>query len=210
MSDIFDANAEFDENDAETSASLAYNLPPAKQLSSKELVDTDELPIWHKRSRVALSESEKEFGLFEFWLQAGSGRSTSYIANVYNLPESRILQIADKNNWAIRASEYDKFNMMQMLQQEKSQRAIEHKQRLENYRQQQEFLGRSLSSDAAKLAAIVNNTLNRFIENDKELEIRDLPAILNAANKAAEVGRNLQAGALGVDQLLTALEEFDE
>jgi len=34
--------------------------------------------------------------------------------------------------------------------------------------------------------------------------------LLNAANKAAEVGRNLQSSSLGVDQLLTALEEFDE
>jgi hypothetical protein len=40
--------------------------------------------------------------------------------------------------------------------------------------------------------------------------MRDLPALLNAAAKAADMGRNLQSSSLGVDQLLVALEEYDE
>jgi hypothetical protein len=52
--------------------------------------------------------------------------------------------------------------------------------------------------------------LDKFIAEDRQLDVRDLPAMLNAANKAAEIGRNLQSSSLGVDQLLTALEEYDE
>jgi hypothetical protein len=160
--------------------------------------------------RDEMLESEREFLIFKSWCEMGSGRSKLYIAKLYNLPESAINKIAVKNNWGERVAEYDRDQLHLMLQQEKNTRAIEHKRKLEEYRQQQEFIGRALSNDAAKLAAIVSNTLDRFINSERELDMRDLPGILNAANKAADIGRNLQSSALGVDQLLTALEEFED
>jgi hypothetical protein len=39
--------------------------------------------------------------------------------------------------------------------------------------------------------------------------MRDIPGLLNSAAKLAEVGKSLQSGALGVEQLLVALEEAD-
>lgn len=171
---------------------------------------SDDMQTWSYRHRLASGESEKEYFVFKFWLEAGSGRSKQYTSKVYNIPESRILQIAAKNNWDLRAADYDRYQLQLMSQAENSRRAQLHKQKLEEYRQQQEFIGRSLSADAAKLAAIVSSTLDKFMLSDREIDIRDLPAVLNAANKAAEVGRNLQSSSLGVDQLLTALEEVDE
>jgi hypothetical protein len=100
--------------------------------------------------------------------------------------------------------------LQERLKLEQDERAKIHKERLEDYRLQQEFLGRSLSSDAAKLAALVNSSLDSLLREGRNLDVRDIPAILNAANKAAEVGRNLQSSALGVDQLLTALEEYED
>lgn len=178
--------------------------------NNSTVVDDTDYQSWLQKPREAINETEKEYLIFKSWLESGTGRSKTYISKVYNLPESTIYKIATKNNWDLRASDYDRHQLQIMAAAENTRRAVEHRRKLEEYRQQQEFIGRSLSSDAAKLAAIVGNTLDRFMSSDREIDIRDLPAVLNAANKAAEVGRNLQSSSLGVDQLLTALEEVDE
>ena len=54
-----------------------------------------------------------------------------------------------------------------------------------------------------------NFRLDEYLENNRSVDIRDIPSILNSAAKIAEVGKNLQSGALGVEQLLVALEEAD-
>jgi hypothetical protein len=174
---------------------------------------TDQTPAWNRGGRFSRYETEKEFMLFEFWLNLQGGRSTTsyrYLSITYNLPEEHILKIATKNCWAKRAAEYDRHQLQLKLQLEQDERAKIHKQKLEDYREQQEFLGRSLSADAAKIAALVSQSLDSMLANNRGLDVRDIPAILNAAAKAAEMGRNLQSSALGVDQLLTALEEYED
>ena len=211
--DFEDFNVEDSEADTDVIDAPQRLAPGREQMQSDNLADVvsdAESQSWSYRSKLAPFESEKEFLVFKFWLEAGSGRSKQYISKVYNYTESTINKIAIKNNWDLRAAEYDRFQLQLMSAAENSRRAQLHKQKLEEYRQQQEFIGRSLSSDAAKLAAIVSNTLDKFMMNDREIDIRDLPAVLNAANKAAEVGRNLQSSSLGVDQLLTALEEVED
>jgi hypothetical protein len=157
----------------------------------------------------AINETQKEFEIFDLYLKAGSGRSYNYLSSLFNLQEAAIAKIAKKNNWAQRTAEYDRNELANKLQLEKDARAIEHKRKLEEYRSQQEFLGRALSHDAAKLAQLASRTLDDYLNSDRNIDIRDLPSILNSAAKVAEVGKSLQSGALGVEQLLVALEEAD-
>jgi Mor family transcriptional regulator len=161
------------------------------------------------RQGGAINESQKEFELFDFYAKCGGGRSYNYISAIFNLQESRVAQIAKKNNWAQRVADYDRNEFANKLQLEKDARAIEHKRKLEEYRSQQEFLGRALSHDAAKLAQLANRTLDEYLNSDRALDMRDIPSILNSAAKVAEVAKSLQSNALGVDQLLIALEEAD-
>lgn len=161
------------------------------------------------KSGGAISETQKEFQMFQFYLECGSGRSTLYIANVFNLSDSRINEIAKRNYWIERSSEYDRDMLAEKIKSEQNARAIEHKRKLEQYRETQEFLGRSLTNDAAKLAMIASRTLDEYISSERQIDMRDIPSILNSAAKIAEVGKNLQSGALGVEQLLVALEEAD-
>lgn len=174
-------------------------------LNSQSLTDKS----YFIRRGGAESESEKEFEIFKFYCSCGSGRSLPYLATVFNLQETKLNYVAKKNNWAARVSDYDIDNLHEKLKLEQDARAEEHKKRLEAYRLQQEFLGRNLSMNAAKLTALSQRTLDEYLENNRSVDIRDLPSILNSAAKIAEVGKNLQSGALGVEQLLVALEEAD-
>lgn len=161
------------------------------------------------RQGGAVNESQKEFELFDFYAKCGSGRSYTYISSIFNLQETRIAQIARKNNWAQRVADYDRNEFANKLQLEKDARALEHKRKLEEYRSQQEFLGRVLSHDAAKLAQLANRTLDDYLNSERVIDMRDIPSILNSAAKVAEVAKSLQSTSLGVDQLLIALEEAD-
>lgn len=221
MSDMNSYGQEFDsefadmDGDVELTDEISSIKPPValestSASSSSSSLFVNESCSWEYRSKLAPFEVEKEYAVFKLWLESGSGRSKQYISKVYNYPESTINKIALKNNWGQRATDFDCHQLQLMQAAENTRRAQEHKRKLEEYRLQQEFIGRSLSSDAAKLAAIVSSTLDKFMMSDREIDIRDLPAVLNAANKAAEVGRNLQSSSLGVDQLLTALEEVDD
>jgi hypothetical protein len=208
MSDLFDIE-NFDESDESLNANheseqFAFDDADAI-LNSRVLANKS----YMKNGGGATSETEKEFELLRFYLSCGSGRSVTYIANTFNLQDNKVLAISKKNYWAERASDYDIDMLQQKLRVEQDSRAIEHKKRLEAYRLQQEFLGRNLSANAAKLAALSQRTLDEYLENDRSIDIRDIPSILNSAAKIAEVGKNLQSGALGVEQLLVALEEAD-
>jgi len=208
MSDLLDTD-NFDQDDESLDINherelFAFNDADAI-LNSRVLVNKS----YMKNGGGATSETDKEFELLKFYLSCGSGRSVTYIANTFNLQDNKVLAISKKNYWAERASDYDIDMLQQKLKLEQDSRAIEHKKRLEAYRLQQEYLGRNLSANAAKLAALSQRTLDEYLENDRSVDIRDIPSILNSAAKIAEVGKNLQSGALGVEQLLVALEEAD-
>jgi hypothetical protein len=184
--------------------------------SELQIIDRDEilnsssnLKSYFIRGGGAVNESQKEFELFAFFRDCGSGRSTQYISAVFNLQIPKVQAIYKKNYWAERVKDYDIDMLAEKLKLEQDARAVEHKKRLEEYRLQQEFLGRNLSANAAKLAALSQRTLDEYLESERAIDIRDIPGLLNSAAKIAEVGKSLQSGALGVEQLLVALEEAD-
>lgn len=162
---------------------------------------------WSHRSRFAPNESQKEFSYFQSFLELGTGRSIQYISQLFNLQHSTIYKIYCTNNWKQRAADYDRYQLSQKIKLSQDARQQEHLLQLERYRQEQEAIGRQLSMNAAKIAQLSNATLNTMLENQELLTTRDIPAMLNAAAKLADIGKQLQSTALGVDQLLVALED---
>ncbi|MFZ9354525.1 MAG: hypothetical protein ACO25L_06910 [Candidatus Nanopelagicales bacterium] len=201
----FEQDQNFDFDDSENLDDLNF----VAQNSNAILHEHLSAKSFFIRQGGAVNESQKEFELFDFYAKCGSGRSYTYISSIFNLQETRIAQIARKNNWAQRVADYDRNEFANKLQLEKDARALEHKRKLEEYRSQQEFLGRVLSHDAAKLAQLANRTLDDYLNSERVIDMRDIPSILNSAAKVAEVAKSLQSTSLGVDQLLIALEEAD-
>jgi hypothetical protein len=202
-----DGDEEFDSNEIEDNASLEEEDLLAPKEQSHPI--TSVIESWSYRSRLAVNESEKEFRYFQSFIELGSSRSIHYIAQLFNLQASTIHNIYKKNNWKLRASDYDRHMLAKKIQLSQEARQQEHLQKLETYRAEQEMLGRQITINAGKIAQLANMTLNTMLENENAIPTRDLPAMLNAAAKLADVGKQLQSSALGVDQLLVALEEAD-
>jgi len=179
-------------------------LAPHKSSTKQKFVYS-----WERGEGFAVSETQKEFQIFKIYLEGGTGRSIQYLQTLFNLSLGKIKQISERNNWDARIADYDRFILSEKLAAEKGKRQEEHKRKLEEYRQMQELLGRQLTIDAAKIATLANKTLDDYLENDRQIDIRDIPQLVNSAAKIAEIGKNLQGTALGVDELLVALEEAD-
>lgn len=165
---------------------------------------------WLKRSYLAPNETDKEFELFKIFCRNPGGRSMDYISRLSHIQPSALNRIAKKNSWKRRASDYDTAELAAKVKQAETSRHKDHIRRLDKYREEQEALGQQITSNAARIALLANSTLAKLLDEDTMLGVRDLPAMLNAAAKLAEVGKNLQSSALGVDNLLAALEEGED
>jgi hypothetical protein len=189
---------------------------PTTQDPSIAVRDTQTTPTshkdssWFKRSYLARNETDKEFQLFKLYCMYGGGRSLQYISTVSNVTPSTLSKLSVKNNWKRRAEDYDRSELVKKMQQVQTSKHELHLRKLEKYREEQEALGQQLTLNAARIAFLANSTLSKMLDEDRELDARDLPGMLNVAAKLADVGKNLQSTALGVDNLLVALEEADE
>jgi hypothetical protein len=164
---------------------------------------------WVKRSYLALNETDKEFELFKLYCMYGGGRSLQYISTVSNVTPSVLSKLSSKNSWKRRAEDYDRAELVKKMQQLQTSKHELHIRKLDKYREEQEALGQQLTLNAARIAFLANSTLSKMLNEDRELDARDLPGMLNVAAKLADVGKNLQSTALGVDNLLVALEEAE-
>lgn len=163
---------------------------------------------WSKRSYLARNETDKEFEMFKLWCLKGSGsRSLKYISTITNITPNAIHKISQKNNWQRRSQDYDRAMLVLKAKEAEGSRHELHLRKLEQYREEQEALGQQLTLNAARIAFLANNTLAKMLSEDKELDARDLPSMLSTAAKLADIGKNLQSTALGVDNLLAAVEE---
>ncbi len=164
---------------------------------------------WIKRSYLAPNETDKEFELFKLYCMYGGGRSLQYISTVSNVTPSVLSKLSSKNSWKRRAEDYDRSELVKKMQQLQTSKHELHIRKLDKYREEQEALGQQLTLNAARIAFLANSTLSKMLDEDRELDARDLPGMLNVAAKLADVGKNLQSTALGVDNLLVALEEAE-
>jgi hypothetical protein len=192
-------------------------LDPTTEVTQIAVVDTPTTRntthtyySWLKRSKLAPLETDREFLLFNTYLLNQGGRSVMYVSRLSNLGPQTIQKISSKNSWKQRAEDYDRHLMVQKLKEAETKRHENHLKKLEKYRQDQESLGQQMTLNAARIAFISNATLEKMLSSETDIDIRDLPSMLNTAAKLAEVGKTLQSSALGVDNLLAAIEEGNQ
>jgi hypothetical protein len=195
---------EVDEGDVKESNTFSENRNLTNPARDPNLQNT-----WLKNSILAPTETDKEFELFGCYVRCGGGRSINYVSQITNFGIEKIKKIAARNNWVQRAGDFDRYQLSRRMAEVEGERHKLHLKKLEEYREQQEQIGQQLSLSAARIAYLANRKLTEMLDSDQNLDVRDMPSMLNAASKLAEVGKNLQGGALGVDQLLAAIEESD-
>jgi hypothetical protein len=212
FSDTIEEALESDElkdSNLEDTAQTTQHQPIAVDIEPTTQTSNPKPNSWLKRSSLAPNETDKEYELFKIYCLHGGGRSLQYISNVSHVTPSTLSKLSNKNNWKRRVEDYDRAELVSKMKQLQTSRHELHLRKLEKYREEQEALGQQLTLNAARIAFLANSTLSKMLDEDRELDTRDLPGMLNVAAKLADVGKNLQSSSLGVDNLLAALEEAD-
>ena len=196
-------------SEAESATNQRNVLSETQSLSNQTDRSTNRNATWLKNSVLAPTETDKEFEMFSCYVRLGGGRSIQYVSQITNFGIEKLKKVAARNNWVQRAADFDRYQLSRKMAEVECERHILHLKKLEEYSEQQETIGQQLSLSAARSAYLANRKLTNMLDSDQDLDTRDLPSLLNSAAKLAEVGKNLQGGALGVDQLLAAIEESD-
>lgn len=196
-------------NEVEEPANQSNSLSEPQNLSNQTDRSTNLNATWLKNSVLSPTETDKEFELFTCFVRLGGGRSIQYVSQITNFGIEKLKKVASRNNWVQRAADFDRYQLSKKMAEVEGERHKLHLRKLEEYREQQEQIGQQLSLSAARIAYLANRKLTNMLDSDQDLDTRDLPSLLNSAAKLAEVGKNLQGGALGVDQLLAAIEESE-
>ena len=205
-------------NDIKIIAPLNENNSP----NSNNFNDNEKLYFF--KCGDATTESKFEYSLFQYYLKLGISRSLGMVfdfVNSGNLVEGtvpskisvsfhKLKTIYKRNNWGERAKAYDFDNYNKDLIEAEKQREVEHREKLEEYRAKQEYIGAIASRNAAILLKMTNDKLVQMITSGETLRVEDLNSLGALAAKLADVGRNISSEALAVDQLLEVLESDEE
>jgi hypothetical protein len=85
-----------------------------------------------------------------------------------------------------------------------------HQNKLNQYRQQQEFIARLASDAAARLLVINTKRIDKLMTSDEIVTIDELIGLSGVAQRMANLGKELGSQALGVDALLEAMEDIED
>ena len=135
----------------------------------------------------------------------GPSRQFRQTADVVGCSESTLRRRAEQWNWVERLADYDSGVLQQASEAQMKEELDRYKHQLETFRQVQLERARTLGVRAEELLTIVERSVRLHLENGTILQGRELPSVINAACKAIESSMNIEAAALGVQDLLEDL-----
>lgn len=155
-------------------------------------------------------DSGKSYEAFVIYRNLGRIRSLDSVAQTLGKQRSLIYRWSVGGKWASRALEYD----LELEKAERDinehQRLIEHKSKLERYRQQIESLGWTQLELAARCVQVCNEALEKYGVEKRDLKPIEVRAIASAGASAAEIGTKLLSDGLGLVQIIDSLDELLE
>jgi hypothetical protein len=165
---------------------------------------------WEYKQGNAHNETESEYNIFKTYLRLGSGRSFPYILKLFNLRKGTLSRICTNNNWKYRTKLYD-LETLAIEHRDIDKEAMQlHQNKLNQYRQQQEFIARLASDAAARLLVINTKRIDKLMTSDEIVTIDELIGLSGVAQRMANLGKELGSQALGVDALLEAMEDIED
>lgn len=170
---------------------------------------SDRIFPWSFRSSLSPNESRKAYQRFLRYLELGSGRTLTAISNEFNVSMPVISKIAKNNSWKMRAAAYDENIAIINAERERQSRHNEHMEKLEAFRSRTEQLGSGLIASAAQLLQVANQSIQDIKARGDTLDQRLIASALQAAAKCSVEGRSLIGSSLGVDALLSGIEDED-
>jgi hypothetical protein len=157
-------------------------------------------------------DSSKSFAAFQVFLEMpASERSLAKLAQQVSLSERWLKEWSRQHHWQERAMLFERsqFDLRRRAREQ------EHARELREYVSQQKQVARATLQIALQLLDVSNRALNQLRQSDAagSLSYSQVCSVLRTAAQVADSCSNAQAQALGVEELLTLLDEpaaYDE
>lgn len=181
----------------------------AKNLDIPVTHDSQKFP-WHFRSAYAPTENSRSYDKFVYYMNLDiQERYLKRVAEHFDCDYTYLTTQAKKHQWKIRAAAHDEHKALEKAERDREERHQAHIVKLEQFRGRSEQLGAGLITAAAQLLQAANHSINQIKARGDVLDTRLISGALNASAKCAEAGRLLTAQSLGIDALVSGLDDAD-
>ena len=161
--------------------------------------------LWDRREE----ETTKAYEAFCEFRDAGSARTHQLVVDA-NCGTIRVVQRwSSTHDWSDRVIAFDDFMERQKRDATIANELNNHQKKIEDFRGQNEKLGKAMLSTAAQMLELGQKQLLGMRQRGDDIPTRELPGFMRSASAIAETGSRLIAESLGVDRILNSMAKAD-
>jgi len=157
-----------------------------------------------------LKETAKAYESFVLYLELGRNRTKRKVAEIQGENLANIRRYADINNWEYRTAKYDAWKIRQAAKQAHKEYESKHKTDLMAFREAQQRRAEGLGLVSDLLIEVTTTSLQEMIASGESINAQQLAAVARTAGALAESAMNTGAAALGIDDLIDAIDPENE
>lgn len=155
-------------------------------------------------------ETPEGYRCFKIYLELGRERTAQITADIAQVKVDRVRELSTRYNWAERAALYDA-HMVELWGKElKKEFETTHKKELMKFRKDQQRRAESLGKVADMLIEVTSETLQDMLAQGDRVAPEQLAAVARTAGALVDASMNTAAAALGVDDLMDAINLEDQ
>jgi len=154
-------------------------------------------------------ESSRSYECFCAYRDLGAGRTINVaVANVGSTVKT-MFEWSRRFKWVDRVTAFDDFMERQKRDATIANELNNHQKKIEDFRGQNEKLGKAMLSTAAQMLELGQKQLIGMRQRGDDIPTRELPGFMRSASAIAETGSRLIAESLGVDRILNSMAKAD-
>lgn len=150
-------------------------------------------------------ETPAAYRTFQAYLHLGPKRTLAAAAKVLGIPAKRLSDYSSRYCWPERTAAHDAAQVKKWAQEVREDFETSHKAELLKFRQEQQRRAKGLGEVADLLINVTRRTLEEMDQQQVPVEPEQLAAVCRTAAALADAAMNTGAAALGVDDLIDAI-----
>lgn len=157
-----------------------------------------------KRGRV---ESPESYSAFVTYLELGKQRSLKRVAELVGTSIGNIQNFSKRYNWSERAAAYDADQVREQFKQAREERNSKHRQAITAFRNEQEQRAHAMGELADLMMDLTAEKLQAMRAAGELPSEQSISNLAKTVASLADMAMNLKATALGVDELVDAIDQ---
>ena len=152
-------------------------------------------------------ENDKEYRAFQTYMNLGSGRSYAAVAEICELAEATIQSYADRYEWQRRAAKWDQKQLTAAFRDANKMERTRHRQSIEKFRSAQQEQAEKFVAVSNDLMAVIQKRIEKADAEGEEIPMALVSGLMRAAANISEQGRQAWATSLGINELMSVVDQ---